>query len=62
MSTITIFDDLQDALLYLEVEAEMNKDFLKGELFRTSDNRWRVGVIYYQQMELDFNTEYVNDR
>lgn len=57
MSSVLVFDDVHDALLYLEVEAEMNNDFLKGELFKTADNRWRLGIIYQDQLEFGFEDQ-----
>lgn len=53
---IEVFDDLYDAILFLEVEAEQS-DFIKGELLRTDDNRYRVGVMFGDQLELDFEGE-----
>lgn len=51
---IETFDDLYDATQFIETEAEFNKtDYFKAELFWTPDGRWRVGIIYEAQMELD---------
>lgn len=52
---VKTFDDLYDAILYLETEAENvtgKTDYFKGELLRTSDGRWRVGIIDEPQLDL----------
>lgn len=49
---IEVFNDLYDAILFLEVEAEAYHDYFKAELLKTDDGRWRVGVITSRQMEL----------
>lgn len=52
---IETFDDLYDAILFLETEAEHTSYYVyfKAEIFRTEDNRWRVGIITETQMELN---------
>lgn len=52
---IKVFDDLYDAVLYIETEAEQsysNSEYFKAELLRTSDGRWRVGFITNAQLEM----------
>lgn len=52
---IEIFDDLYDAILFLENEAEQayrSDTYFKGEMLRTDDGRWRVGIINKAQLEL----------
>lgn len=51
---IETFDDLYDAILYLEVEAEFLHEYFKGELLRLEDGRWRCGIITEKQLELPF--------
>lgn len=53
---IEIFNDVYDAILYLETHAEMsnNEDYFKGELLRLDDGRWRVGLTFKRQLELPF--------
>lgn len=51
---IEVFDDLYDAVLFLETQAEesLHEEGFKGELFRTSDGRWRVGINFTNQLEM----------
>lgn len=52
---IKIFDDLYDAVLFIETEAEQsfkNEEYFKAELLRTTDGRWRVGFITRSQLDL----------
>lgn len=51
---IETFDDLYDAILFLEVQAEAYHDYFKSELLKLDDNRWRVGIITERQIELPF--------
>lgn len=54
-NSIKTFDDLYDAILFLETEAENIKgktDYFKGELLMTSDGRWRVGILTEPQLDL----------
>lgn len=53
---IEVFDDLYDATLFIETEAEMqyrSDGYFKAELIRTDDGRWRVGLTLERQMEFD---------
>ena len=53
---IETFNDLQDATQFIETladEARRQNAYFKAELFKLEDNRWRVGIVYSQQMELD---------
>ena len=55
MSSVTIFDDLYDAMLFLETEAENTKGrtgYFKAEIYMTPDGRWRVGIITEPQLDL----------
>lgn len=52
MEVIKSFDDLYDAILFLETEAERGDEYFKAELLKTSDNRWRVGIITEAQIDL----------
>jgi hypothetical protein len=52
---IKVFDDLYDAVLYIETEAEQSyrsEEYFKAELLRTPDGRWRVGFITKAQLEM----------
>lgn len=52
---IKIFDDLYDAILYLENEAEQayrSDTFFKAEMLKLEDGRWRCGIFYDAQLEL----------
>ena len=48
--TIEIFNDLYEAVMFIETEAEYH-DFHQGELLRLPDGRWRVGVMKKGQLE-----------
>jgi hypothetical protein len=51
---IEIFNDLYDAILFIETQAEFNSsDYFKAELLQLEDRRWRVGIIFESQMEMD---------
>lgn len=51
---IEVFNDLYDAILLIEVEAEFKHDYFKAELLQLEDGRWRVGISYERQLELPF--------
>lgn len=50
---IETFNDLYDATQFIEVEAEYYDEYFKVELIKLEDGRWRVGITYERQMELD---------
>lgn len=53
---IKIFDDLDYAITFLENEAEqarVKNQPIKIELIQTWDGRWRCGISYSLQLELD---------
>lgn len=53
---IETFDDLYDATYFLETLAEEARDkgfYFKAELYKTDDNRWRVGFAENQQLEMN---------
>lgn len=51
---IEIFNDLYDAILFMETQAEFNKeDYFKAELLMLDDGRWRVGILFNAQLEMD---------
>jgi hypothetical protein len=49
---IEVFNDLYDAILYMEVEAEFKHEYFKAELLLLEDGRWRVGIATTRQLEL----------
>lgn len=53
---IEVFNDVYDAILFIETHAETSdkEDYFKAELLRLDDGRWRVGLMFKQQMELPF--------
>ena len=57
---IEVFNDVYDAILYLETHAETSnhEDYFKGELLRLDDGRWRCGITYKRQLELFPNEVY----
>ena len=50
--SIETFNDLYDAILYLETEAEGPHEFFDSQLYRTPDGRWRVGIITQPQLDM----------
>lgn len=53
---VEVFDDVFDALDFIDqlvYEADGKDVYLKIEIWKTSDHRWRVGVYNEGQMELD---------
>lgn len=57
LEMVKVFDDLYDAILFLEVEAENyigSDEYFKSELLLLPDGRWRVGIQFNAQMELNF--------
>lgn len=55
---ITMFDTLEDVLMFIENEEYSSEGFFKVEIYRTEDHRYRVGVSTVEQMEMNFD---VND-
>jgi len=54
---IKIFDDLYDATVYLELEAERyigRDEYFKAELLLLDDGRWRLGIQFNSQLEMKF--------
>ena len=52
---IKIFDDLYDAILFLETEAEQayrSNTYFKAEWLNLEDGRYRVGIFYESQLEM----------
>lgn len=52
---IQTFDHLEEAIYALEEEAEwamIDGTYFKAELYKTEDNRWRLGIITEDQLEL----------
>lgn len=52
---IEVFNDIDEALLWIENKAmdAVNEEGFKAEVFRTFDGRWRVGVSFNNQLELE---------
>jgi hypothetical protein len=51
---IEVFNDLYDAILFMEVEAEFKHDYFKAELLKLDDGRWRCGITTERQHEFNF--------
>lgn len=55
VNMIKIFDDLYDAILFLETEAEQayrSNTYFKAEWLNLEDGRYRVGIFYEAQLEM----------
>ena len=48
---IVQFIDIEDVLLFIGYHSEDSK-FIKAEIFKTGDQRYRVGITFEEQLEL----------
>lgn len=65
---IKTFGNHIDALYFLEDHASLaffKGSYFKGELYKTNDNRWRVGILDDDDDQLEFDLpvpeEWVNE-
>ncbi len=55
IKTYSNYIDLSNDLENLMALAYLKGEFFKAEIFKTEDNRWRLGIQTKQQMEFDFD-------